>query len=42
MGALVAARWPVSTLWVIGLFVGINLMLDGCVWIALALSLRAG
>jgi hypothetical protein len=34
------AQWPVSGLWVIGLFVGIDLIFYGCAWIALALSLR--
>jgi len=41
LGLLVMAQWPVSGLWVIGLFVGINLIFDGCTWIALALGLRA-
>lgn len=38
---LVLAQWPASGLWVIGLFVGINLMFYGLAWIALALGLRA-
>jgi uncharacterized membrane protein HdeD (DUF308 family) len=41
LGLLVMVQWPATGLWVIGLFVGINLILDGCVWIALALGLRA-
>jgi len=41
LGTLVLAQWPVSGLWVIGLFVGIDLILYGCAWIALALGLRA-
>jgi uncharacterized membrane protein HdeD (DUF308 family) len=40
LGVLVLARWPASGLWVIGLFVGIDLILYGGIWIALALSLR--
>ena len=40
LGALVLAQWPVSGLWVIGLFVGIDLIFYGCAWIALALGLR--
>jgi uncharacterized membrane protein HdeD (DUF308 family) len=40
LGALVLAQWPASGLWVIGLFVGIDLIFYGCAWIALALSLR--
>jgi uncharacterized membrane protein HdeD (DUF308 family) len=34
------AEWPVSALWVIGLFVGIDLVFYGSAWIALALHLR--
>ena len=40
LGALVLAQWPVSGLWVIGLFVGIDLIFYGAAWIALALRLR--
>lgn len=41
LGLLVIAEWPASGLWVIGLFLGIDLILYGCAWIALALGLRA-
>lgn len=40
LGVLLLAQWPASGLWVIGLFVGINLIFYGWAWIALALSLR--
>jgi uncharacterized membrane protein HdeD (DUF308 family) len=40
LGVLVLAQWPVSGLWVIGLFVGIELIFYGGAWVALALSLR--
>lgn len=40
MGVLIMAQWPVSGLWVIGLFVGIDLILYGSAWIALALDLH--
>jgi len=40
LGLLVLAQWPASGLWVIGLFVGINLIFYGSAWTALALSLR--
>ena len=40
MGFLVLAQWPVSGLWVIGLFVGIDLILYGWAWTALALDLH--
>jgi uncharacterized membrane protein HdeD (DUF308 family) len=40
LGLLVLAGWPTSGLWVIGLFLGIDLILYGGAWIALALGLR--
>jgi uncharacterized membrane protein HdeD (DUF308 family) len=40
LGVLVLSQWPVSGLWVIGLFVGIDLIFYGAAWIALALGLR--
>jgi uncharacterized membrane protein HdeD (DUF308 family) len=40
LGVLVLAQWPASGLWVIGLFVGIDLIFYGCAWIALALGLH--
>ena len=41
LGILIVAQWPVSGLWVIGLFVGIELLVYGITWIAVALNLRA-
>ena len=41
LGLLVLAQWPASGLWVIGLFIGIDLIFYGAAWIALALGLRA-
>ena len=40
LGVLVLAQWPISGLWVIGLFVGVELLFYGIAWIALALHLR--
>jgi uncharacterized membrane protein HdeD (DUF308 family) len=40
LGGLLLAQWPISGLWVIGLFIGIDLVLYGWAWIALALTLR--
>jgi uncharacterized membrane protein HdeD (DUF308 family) len=34
------AQWPVSGLWVIGLFIGIDLIFYGWAWIDLALKLH--
>ena len=41
LGVLILAQWPVSGLWVIGLFLGIELIFYGGAWIALALNLRS-
>jgi uncharacterized membrane protein HdeD (DUF308 family) len=41
LGLLVLRQWPASGLWVIGLFVGIDLIFYGIAWIAIALGLRA-
>jgi uncharacterized membrane protein HdeD (DUF308 family) len=40
LGVLVLAGWPASGLWVIGLFVGIDLVFYGWAWMALAIGLR--
>jgi len=40
LGVLVLAQWPVSGLWVIGLFIGIELIFYGVAWIAVALHFR--
>jgi uncharacterized membrane protein HdeD (DUF308 family) len=40
LGGLILAQWPASGLWVIGLFVGIDLIFYGFAWIALAAGLR--
>ena len=41
LGLLILVQWPVSGLWVIGLFVGIELVFYGGAWIILALELRS-
>jgi uncharacterized membrane protein HdeD (DUF308 family) len=40
LGVMLWQEWLASALWVIGLFVGINLMFRGFNWIALGLALR--
>lgn len=40
LGILIYEQLPVSGVWVIGLFVGIDLILNGWAWIMLALSAR--
>ena len=41
LGQMIWQEWPASGLWVIGLFVGINLLFRGFNWIALGLALRS-
>ena len=40
MGILLLMQWPLSGLWEIGLFVGIDLIFAGGAWVALSLNLR--
>jgi uncharacterized membrane protein HdeD (DUF308 family) len=40
LGLMIYSQWPVSGLWVIGLFVGIDLILAGWSWILLSLVAR--
>jgi uncharacterized membrane protein HdeD (DUF308 family) len=40
LGVLIWQAWPASSLRVIGLFVGINLILSGFNWSALGLALH--
>jgi uncharacterized membrane protein HdeD (DUF308 family) len=40
LGFLLLVQWPVSGLYAIGLFVGIDLIFFGWAWVALALDLR--
>ena len=41
LGMMILAGWPESSLWVIGLFVGISLLFRGANWIGLGLALRS-
>lgn len=40
LGLMVLAEWPQSSLWVIGLFVGIDMLFNGWAWVMLSLGLR--
>jgi uncharacterized membrane protein HdeD (DUF308 family) len=40
LGLMIYKQWPSSSLWVIGLFVGIDLIFNGWAWIGLWLGLR--
>ncbi len=41
LGLMVLAEWPESSVWVIGLFVGIDMLFNGWAWVMLSLGLRA-
>ncbi len=38
LGVLIISQWPISGFWVIGLFVGIDLVFAGWAWVLLALA----
>jgi uncharacterized membrane protein HdeD (DUF308 family) len=40
LGLLINRQWPSSSLWVIGLFVGIEMIFNGWAWIMLSLGLK--
>ena len=40
LGGLIWSGWPESSLWVIGLFLGIDLVFHGWSWVILALTVR--
>jgi uncharacterized membrane protein HdeD (DUF308 family) len=42
LGFLIWQQWPWSGLWVLGTFVGIDLIVNGVTWSALAISVRSG
>ena len=42
LGLLIAARWPVNSLWVLGLFLGIDLLFTGVGLVAWGLRLKRG
>ena len=40
LGLLILAHWPVSSLYILGLFLGIDLIMAGAAWIGLGFGLR--
>jgi uncharacterized membrane protein HdeD (DUF308 family) len=40
LGGMIWAEWPESTLWVIGTFIGIELLFRGFAWISLGMAAR--
>jgi uncharacterized membrane protein HdeD (DUF308 family) len=41
LGILILKNWPEAGMWVLGLFIGIELIFDGLSWIMLALDVRS-
>ena len=42
LGALILAHWPISSVYVLGIFLGIDLVMAGTAWIGLGFALRGG
>ncbi len=42
LGLLILAHWPVSSLYILGMFLGIDLIMAGAAWIGLGFGLRRG
>jgi uncharacterized membrane protein HdeD (DUF308 family) len=40
LGLLILAHWPVSSLYILGMFLGIDLIMAGAAWIGLGFGLR--
>ena len=40
LGLLILARWPISSVYVLGIFLGIDLVMAGAGWIGLSLALH--
>jgi uncharacterized membrane protein HdeD (DUF308 family) len=40
LGLLILAHWPISSVYVLGIFLGVDLVMAGVGWIALSLALR--
>jgi uncharacterized membrane protein HdeD (DUF308 family) len=40
LGIIILARWPVSSLYVLGIFLGVDLVIAGASWIGIGLGLR--
>jgi uncharacterized membrane protein HdeD (DUF308 family) len=40
LGLLILARWPVNSVYILGLFLGIDLIMAGAAWIGLGVGLR--
>ena len=41
LGLLILARWPINSVYILGIFLGVDLIMAGAGWIGLGLGLRA-
>jgi len=41
LGGIIVAQWPISSLWVIGTFLGVDLIFAGAAWIGVGLTARS-
>ncbi len=42
LGVMILAEWPTSGLYVLGLFLGVNLLFEGVGWVAMGLAAKPG
>jgi len=42
LGLLILAHWPINSVYVLGIFLGVDLVMAGAAWIGLGLALRRG
>ncbi|MDR3550795.1 MAG: DUF308 domain-containing protein, partial [Candidatus Babeliales bacterium] len=40
LGVLILTQWPVSGLWVLGMFMGVEMLSTGCTWIVFSLAAK--
>jgi uncharacterized membrane protein HdeD (DUF308 family) len=40
LGLVIVAHWPVASLYVLGIFLGVDLILAGASWIGIGLGLK--
>ena len=40
LGAMIIAKWPASSFYVLGIFLGIDLIFFGSTWLTMGLALR--
>ena len=42
LGLLILAHWPINSVYVLGIFLGVDLVMAGAAWVGLGLALRRG